>query len=91
MPAQKVEARVGCKVLNRMTALGACPSLEGSPETSGRATAAPDLRLCTSALRTGNRRIVPATSFCEYADTKQKTPTRFALSDDRPLFAFAGF
>ena len=38
-----------------------------------------------------NRCIVPATSFCEYADTKpRKTPTWFALADDRPLFAFAG-
>ena len=35
--------------------------------------------------------IVPATSFCEYADTKpRKTPTWFALDEDRPLFAFAG-
>jgi putative SOS response-associated peptidase YedK len=31
-----------------------------------------------------------ATSFCEYADTKpRKTPIWFALSEDRPLFAFA--
>ena len=39
-----------------------------------------------------NRRcIVPATSFCEYADTKpRKTPMWFALDEDRPLFAFAG-
>jgi len=34
---------------------------------------------------------VPATSFCEYADTKpRKTPKWFALSQDRPLFAEAG-
>ena len=39
-----------------------------------------------------NRRcVVPATSFCEYADTKpRKTPMWFALSEERPLFAFAG-
>jgi putative SOS response-associated peptidase YedK len=38
-----------------------------------------------------NRCIVPATSFCEYADTKpRKTPKWFALNEDRPLFAFAG-
>jgi putative SOS response-associated peptidase YedK len=39
-----------------------------------------------------NRRcLVPATSFCEYADTKpRKTRAWFALSEDRPLFAFAG-
>jgi putative SOS response-associated peptidase YedK len=34
---------------------------------------------------------VPATSFCEYADSKpRKTPKWFALNKDRPLFAFAG-
>jgi putative SOS response-associated peptidase YedK len=38
-----------------------------------------------------NRCIVPATSFCDYADTKpRKTPKWFALNEDRPLFAFAG-
>lgn len=38
-----------------------------------------------------SRCLVPATSFCEWEDTKpRKTPTWFALSDDRPLFAFAG-
>jgi len=38
-----------------------------------------------------NRCIVPATSFCEYADTKpRKTPVWFALAEDRPLFALAG-
>jgi putative SOS response-associated peptidase YedK len=42
-------------------------------------------------LRRASRCIVPATSFCEYADTKpRKTPKWFALSDDRPVFAFAG-
>ncbi len=30
-------------------------------------------------------------AFCEYADTKpRKTPIWFALSEDRPLFSFAG-
>jgi len=38
-----------------------------------------------------SRCIVPATSFCEYADTKpRKTPIWFVLAEDRPLFAFAG-
>ena len=38
-----------------------------------------------------NRCVVPATAFCEYEDTKpRKTPIWFALSQDRPLFAFAG-
>ncbi len=34
---------------------------------------------------------MPVTSFCDYADTKpRKTAIWFALSEDRPLFAFAG-
>jgi putative SOS response-associated peptidase YedK len=38
-----------------------------------------------------HRCLVPATSFCEWADTKpKKTPNWFALDEDRPLFAFAG-
>jgi putative SOS response-associated peptidase YedK len=42
-------------------------------------------------LSASSRCLVPATSFCEYEDTKpRKTPTWFALSGDRPLFAFAG-
>jgi putative SOS response-associated peptidase YedK len=37
------------------------------------------------------RCLVPVSSFSEYADTKpKKTPTWFALNEDRPLFAFAG-
>jgi putative SOS response-associated peptidase YedK len=46
-------------------------------------------------LKPEQRCLVPATSFCEYADkpdpkTKRKTPTWFALSEERPLFFFAG-
>ena len=38
-----------------------------------------------------HRCVVPFTSFCEYADTKpRKTPTWFALAQDRPLAVFAG-
>lgn len=38
-----------------------------------------------------HRCIVPVSSFCEYAPTTpRKTATWFALSDDRPLFFFAG-
>ena len=34
-----------------------------------------------------NRCVVPATSFCEYLDTKpRKTPIWFALCEERPLF-----
>lgn len=37
-----------------------------------------------------NRILVPATSFCEYLSGKPAVPHWFALSEDRPLFAFAG-
>jgi putative SOS response-associated peptidase YedK len=33
---------------------------------------------------------VPATSFCEWTDTRPKVPHWFALDKTRPLFAFAG-
>lgn len=37
------------------------------------------------------RCVVPASSFCEYADTlPRKTPKWFALAEDRPVFVFAG-
>jgi putative SOS response-associated peptidase YedK len=38
-----------------------------------------------------SRVLVPFSSFCEYEDTKpRKTPTWFALGEERPLAAFAG-
>jgi putative SOS response-associated peptidase YedK len=45
-------------------------------------------------LKPENRCLVPANSFAEYAteqnpETKKKDMVRFALNDDRPLFAFA--
>jgi len=36
------------------------------------------------------RCLVPATSFCEWTDTRPKVPHWFALAPERPLFAFAG-
>ncbi len=36
------------------------------------------------------RCVVPVTSFCEYTDTSPKIANWFALSDERPLFCFAG-
>ncbi|MGQ0531506.1 MAG: SOS response-associated peptidase [Caulobacteraceae bacterium] len=36
------------------------------------------------------RCLVPATSFAEYTDTAPKVAHWFALSDERPLFCFAG-
>jgi putative SOS response-associated peptidase YedK len=64
------------------------PQFGGQPVTNIRNIASPHWRRW---LGQASRCIVPATSFCEYADTKpRKTPKWFALSDDRPLFAFAG-
>ncbi len=64
------------------------PQFGGQPVTNIRNVASPHWR---GWLGARSRCIVPATSFCEYADTKpRKTPTWFALGEDRPLFAFAG-
>ena len=64
------------------------PQFGGAPITNIRNVGSPHWR---GWLGKRNRCIVPATSFCEYADTKpRKTPKWFALSEDRPLFAFAG-
>jgi putative SOS response-associated peptidase YedK len=62
------------------------PQFGGAPITNIRNVVGPHWR--------GSRAIeciVPATSFCEYEDTKpRKTPKWFALNADRPLFASAG-
>jgi putative SOS response-associated peptidase YedK len=64
------------------------PQYGGQPVTNIRNLGSPHWRGC---LGKRNRCVVPATSFCEYLDTKpRKTPIWFALSEDRPLFAFAG-
>ena len=64
------------------------PQCGGQPVTNIRNVKSPHWRRW---LGQASRCIVPATSFCEYADTKpRKTPKWFALAYDRPLFAFAG-
>jgi putative SOS response-associated peptidase YedK len=64
------------------------PQFGGAPVTNIRNLTSPHWR---GWLGKQYRCVVPATSFCEYADTKpRKTPIWFALRDDRPLFAFAG-
>jgi putative SOS response-associated peptidase YedK len=64
------------------------PQFGGGPITNIRNVNSPDWR---GWLKPANRCLVPFTSFCEYADTKpRKTPTWFALNDDRPLAVFAG-
>ena len=66
-----------------------CPPQFGvAPVTNIRNTGSPHWRRW---LGPANRCLVPATSFSEWADAKpKKTPAWFALSEDRPLFAFAG-
>jgi putative SOS response-associated peptidase YedK len=64
------------------------PQFGGAPITNIRNTSSPHWRAW---LNVGHRCVVPFNSFCEYADTKpRKTPTWFALEDDRPLAFFAG-
>jgi putative SOS response-associated peptidase YedK len=64
------------------------PQYGGQPVTNIRNLSSPHWR---GWLGRRNRCVVPATSFCECAYTKpRKTPTWFALKEDRPLFAFAG-
>ena len=64
------------------------PQFGGQPVTNIRNAGSPHWRRW---LGPASRCIVPATSFCEYADTKpRKTPIWFALGETRPLFAFAG-
>lgn len=60
----------------------------GHPVTNVRNVKSPHWRAW---LKPEYRCLVPVSSFSEYADTKpKKTPTWFALDDERPLFAFAG-
>ena len=64
------------------------PKLGTQPVTNVRNTASPYWK---GWLKPEFRVLVPLTSFCEYEDTKpRKTPTWFALSDERPICAFAG-
>lgn len=60
----------------------------GRPVTNIRNTGSPHWRRW---LDPAYRCVVPMTSFCEYEDTRpRKTPTWFALGEDRPLAFFAG-
>lgn len=64
------------------------PQFGGAPVTNIRNTKSAHWRRW---LGPESRCLVPVNSFCEWADTKpRKTPTWFALGEDRPLFAFAG-
>ena len=65
------------------------PQFGGRPVTKIRNVGSPHWRRW---LGPASRCVVPATSFCGYADTKpRKTPMWFAIDAERPLFAFAGY
>jgi len=71
--------------------VGACPDRQPMEDSRSSTSGTSQVRTGVGGgwLKRENRCIVPATSFCEYEDTKpRKTPTWFALNDDRPLFAF---
>jgi putative SOS response-associated peptidase YedK len=57
------------------------------PVTNVRNLASPYWR---SWLKAQWRCLVPATSFCEWTDSRPKVTNWFALDESRPLFAFAG-
>ncbi len=59
----------------------------GQPVTNIRNTKSPHWRRW---LGQANRCLVPATSFCEWTDSRPKVTHWFALDETRPLFAFAG-
>ncbi len=63
------------------------PKAAGRPVTNVRNVASSYWRPW---LKPEYRVLVPVTSFCEYTDTTPKVPNWFALSSERPLFAFAG-
>ena len=63
------------------------PNLGKAPVTNVRNVASPYWRAW---LKPGFRCLVPATSFCEWTDSRPKVPTWFALDESRPVFCFAG-
>ncbi|VFU07022.1 SOS response-associated peptidase [Methylocella tundrae] len=63
------------------------PNLGKAPVTNVRNTASPYWR---GWLKAEWRCLVPATSFCEWTDSRPKITHWFALDESRPLFALAG-
>jgi putative SOS response-associated peptidase YedK len=63
------------------------PSLGNAPVTNVRNLKSPYWR---GWLKAEWRCLVPATSFCEWTDSRPKVTHWFALDEGRPLFAFAG-
>jgi putative SOS response-associated peptidase YedK len=67
----------------------------GFPTAARRIAAVTNVRNTRSSfwsswLKPEFRCLIPATSFCEWTDSRPKIPHWFALNETRPLFAFAG-
>lgn len=87
-PIVRTDGEGGRELVTARWGMPGPPRHGGAPVTNIRNTDSPHWR---GWLGPEHRCLVPATSFCEYADTKpRKTPTWFALDDSRPAFAFAG-
>ncbi|RBP17662.1 putative SOS response-associated peptidase YedK [Roseiarcus fermentans] len=87
-PIVRVGADGGRELVMARWGMPGPPQFGGAPITNIRNVKSPHWRRW---LGQASRCVVPATSFCEYADTKpRKTPKWFALDEQRPLFAFAG-
>ena len=63
------------------------PPIGNAPVTNVRNLKSPYWR---GWLKAEWRCLVPATSFCEWTDSRPKVTHWFALDESRPLFAFAG-
>jgi putative SOS response-associated peptidase YedK len=91
--APVIRTQVGQRELIKMRwGMPPPPKFGGAPITNIRNTSSPHWR---GWLKPEHRCLVPASSFSEYAPepnpvTKKKDVVWFALSDERPLFAFAG-
>lgn len=87
-PAPIVRVADGERQIEMMRWGMPCPPQFGNvPMSNIRNTESPHWRRW---LGPESRCLVPATSFSEYSDAKPKVVHWFALSEERPLFAFAG-
>jgi putative SOS response-associated peptidase YedK len=80
-------ARDGARGLRMMRCGFPPPPIGKAPVTNVRNLKSPHWR---GWLRAEWRCLVPATSFCEWTDSRPKVTHWFALDESRPLFAFAG-
>jgi hypothetical protein len=77
----------GARIIQQMRWGFPPPPMGSRPVTNVRNTSSTFWR---SWLKPAYRCLVPATSFCEYSSDQPKVPHWFALTPERPPFAFAG-